>query len=298
MEAILVTEESALSQTPPVEKRVTDFARNGYLLVENFYDYESEIAPILGNIRRIIEIVARKYDVPAAVSTPEEAMTKGYQSVIAVNRKYGGEIYDAVKQIPALVRLISAEKNSELFSQMRLNSIPAIAAGGYGIRIDNPNEEKFRAPWHQDFPGHLRSIDGIVFWSPLLEVTRETGPVEICEGSHKDGPVPVYEDDGGIGKFGAYALRLDQEAERLKKYRHVAPLTRPGDLLLLDYLTLHGSGLNVSDRPRWTMQWRMFNFADPVGIRIGWSGSLVVGQDFRTLLPELVAPRPAAGARL
>jgi ectoine hydroxylase-related dioxygenase (phytanoyl-CoA dioxygenase family) len=115
------------------------------------------------------------------------------------------------------------------------------------------------------------------------------GPVEVCPGSHKAGLVPVYEDDGGVGQTGAYALRLDREAERLSQYERIAPLTKPGDLLVMDFLTLHASGHNNSDRARWTMQWRLFNFADPVGIKIGWRGSFAAGLKYQDVLPELVA---------
>ncbi len=53
-------------------------------------------------------------------------------------------------------------------------------------------------------------------------------------------------------------------------------------------MTLHASGFNVSSIPRWTMQWRMFNFANPTGIKIGWRGSFAAGVKFQwDLLPEL-----------
>jgi phytanoyl-CoA dioxygenase PhyH len=275
-----------------VSQLTDQFADEGYFLSKAFYDYETEIRPIQNGIRDIISLVAAKYDIDAPALTPEEAMTDGYSAIIAVDRKYGGEIYDAVKQIPEFMQLVVAPKNIALFKDFRPHAKPGVAAGGYGIRIDNPAEEKFSAPWHQEFPAQLRSLDGIVFWSPLLPVRVETGPVELCPGSHKEGPVPVYEDDQGIGKAGAYALRLDREEEILKKYTHIAPLTNPGDLLNMDFLTLHASGRNVSRAPRWTMQWRLFNFADPVGVKLGWRGSFAAGVKFQDIVPELVAGRP------
>jgi ectoine hydroxylase-related dioxygenase (phytanoyl-CoA dioxygenase family) len=270
-------------------KLANQFAEDGYFLGSGFYDYQREIKPIQEGIRDIISLVAAKYEICAPVSTAEEAMTRGYATIVAVDRKYGGEIYDAIKQIPEFVQLVVAPKNIELFKAIRAHSKPGVAAGGHGIRIDNPEEERFRTPWHQEFPAQLRSLDGLVFWSPLMPVHVETGPVELCPGSHKEGPIPVYEDDQGVGKTGAYAMRLHHEAEILKKYTPVAPLTNPGDLLIMDFLTLHASGRNVSDAPRWTMQWRLFNFADPVGIKIGWRGSFASGIKFQDIVPELVA---------
>lgn len=267
------------------------FSENGLAIAEGFYDSINDVAPILTGIREIIALLLAKYGVEAACATPHEAMTIGYIALIQKDRKWGGEVYDAIKQIPAFMTLVGNVRNAEIFQRLRPGSVPGVAAGGYGMRIDNPGEEKFRAQWHQEFPSQLRSIDGVVFWTPLLAVTPEMGPVEIAVGSHKEGLIPVYEDDAGVGKSGAYALHLDGEQERLKKYKVAAPCTKPGDLVLMDFLTMHQSGVNVSKIPRWSIQFRLFNFADPVGIKLGWRGSFAAGQKFSDLVPELVATK-------
>lgn len=271
-----------------------EFQDKGYTMVPAFYDAVADVTPIQEGIRQIIELMCAKYDIEAPTGTTFEAMTVAYPRLIAKNRAWGGEVYDAVKQIPAFMRLVSKVANDEVFSALRPGSTPGLAAGGYGIRIDNPGEEKFRAQWHQEFPSQLRSADGIVFWTPLLPVSADMGPVQIAEGSHAEGLVPVYEDDANAGKAGAYALHLDRAEERLARYKHVAPLTNPGDLVLMDFLTLHQSGHNISDMPRWSIQFRYFNYADPLGIRIGWKGSFAAGVKFADVLPELVAKDPSA----
>jgi hypothetical protein len=268
------------------------YERDGFAIIKGFYDIEREIRPIQEGIRTIVELVAGRHGLKVACSTPEEAMTKGQMQLIAADRRFGGEVYDAVKQIPGLMALVSNPRNMQVFKQLRPGAVPGVAGGGYGIRIDYPGEEKFRSPWHQDYLSHFRSLDGIVYWSPLLPVTPEMGPVILCPGSHAEGAVPVYKDDRGVGRSGAYALIMDREGERLAKYDQVAPLSEPGDLILIDYLTLHASGANVSTNPRWSMQWRIFNFVDPTGIRIGWRGGLVVGTDFSQFLPELLIDKP------
>lgn len=85
-------------------------------------------------------------------------MTIAYPRLIAKNHSWGGEVYDAVKQIPAFMRLVSNAANDEVFSVLRPGSVPGLAAGGYGIRIDNPGEEKFRAQWHQEFSSQLSAF--------------------------------------------------------------------------------------------------------------------------------------------
>ena len=265
-----------------------DFDARGYTTLPQFYDAQRDIAPIQEGIRIIVEALCRKYEVNAPTGTSWDAMTKAYPALIAKNRAWGGEVYDAIKQIPAFMQLVTKAKNLAVYENLRPGSVPGIAANGYGIRIDNPGEERFRSQWHQEFPGQMRSLDGIVFWTPLLPVTADMGPVQIAEGSHREGLIPVYRDDVGLGRTGAYAIYMDRLDERLAKYEIVAPLTRPGDLLLMDFLTMHQGGHNVSATPRWSIQFRYFNFAEPLGVRIGWCGSFAAGVDFSKVLPELV----------
>lgn len=268
-----------------------DFRDAGVLIIPDFYDLETEIRPIQQGIYDLIGLLIDKYGL--AIERPPftpGTFDAGFQELIAANRAYGAEIYDAVKQIPAFVRLVGNARHESLFRDLRPGAAPAVAGGGYGIRIDNPYEDRFRANWHQEYPAQLRSLDGVVYWSPLLPITPELGPVEFCPGSHREGPVPVYSPRGGNPqKTGAYSLTLDNEAELLSRYEHVSPLTNPGDLVIIDFLVLHASGENRSNRSRWSMQFRYFNFREPTGIGHGWKGSYAAGVDFCTVHPELYA---------
>lgn len=263
------------------------FAADGMLVLPGFFDPASEIEPVQRGIHDVIGQVMARHRI--ADERPPYAAAEfdaGYAKLIALNRAYGGEVYDAVKQIPAFMRIVTHPSNEQIMRELRPACLPGLAAGGYGIRIDNPGEDRFRAQWHQEYPAQLRSLDGVVFWSPLVPITTELGPVVVCPGSHHEGAVPVRVSSAD-GRQGAYALELHEEASRIARYSHEAPLTRPGDLILLDFLLLHASGHNRAQRSRWSMQFRYFNFADATGRRHGWKGSYAAGVDFRTIHPEL-----------
>ena len=273
------------------EKQISEFRRDGLLILRNFYDLERDIHPIQQAVYEIIGLIITKYCL--LIDRPEfkpETFDAGFQQILAANRTYGAEIYDAAKQIPAFVRLVSHPGHEQLFRELRADSLPAVAAGGYGVRIDNPNEDRFRANWHQEYPAQLRSLDGLVYWSPLVRVTEDMGPVEFCPGSQVEGPIPVFtRDKNSPEKTGAYSLTLKDEQNLLKKYPHVSPLMVPGDLVIVDFLVLHASGHNRSNRSRWSMQLRYFNFNEPTGLSHGWKGSYADGIDFRQVHPELCA---------
>ncbi len=270
------------------QEQIDEFKENGVLVIPSFYDLE-DIERIQLSIYKIIGLIIGKYNLfITRESFSSATFDSGYKQLIAANRGYGAEVYDAVKQIPAFIRLVADVRHETLLCQLRNTSLAGIAAGGYGIRIDNPFEEKFRAPWHQEYPAQLRSPDGLVLWSSLVPVSSELGPVELCLGSHKLGAIPVHTaDPNNPHKTGAYSLILDREQELVAKFPHIAPNTVPGDLLILDFMVLHASGSNQGERSRWSMQMRYFNFENPTGIKIGWKGSYAAGQDFRKIHPEL-----------
>jgi hypothetical protein len=262
------------------------------LVVPEFYDLERDILPIQRHIYQIIGLVAKNHalNLQRPPFAPED-FDAGMQQLIAHDRRLGGEIYDAVKQVPAFLRLVSHSRNERIVAQLRATDVVGIAGGGYGIRIDHPREERFRAPWHQDYTAQLRSLDGVVFWSPLVAVTQQLGPVEFCLGSHRLGPVPVHRSDPDHPeKTGAYGLTLKDEARIVAAHARTAPVTRPGDLILVDFLTVHASGHNTGTRARWSMQFRYFNFCDPTGMRLAWCGAFAAGKDFAQMVPELAAP--------
>ena len=249
----------------------TALRQQGFLLLPGFYDIESEIRPIQHALYKIIGLVAEEHGLP--LERPPFApatFDAGYNALLARDRSVGSAVYDAAKLIPAFLRLLAGGNNERLFATIRDTDTVGIGAGSFGIRIDNPGEERFRSQWHQEFLYQPQSLDGLVFWSPLVEILPALGPVEVCVGSQRDG-LCVYRKGGKYAqKPGAYSIGLADEAAVVGRYSKAAPLTRPGDLLILDFLTLHQSGFNVSDRSRWSMQFRLFNFLEPTGRKLGW----------------------------
>lgn len=272
--------------------QIEQFKCDGFLLLRNFYSVE-QIEPICRRTYEIIGQVIDEYNLPITRKPyAYETFDDGYLDVIKINRRYGGVIYDAVKQIPTFLRLVAEQQNEELFNLLRPGAVAGVAAGGFGIRINNPFEEKYRAAWHQEYPGQLRSLNGLVFWSPLIHVQPENGPVDILVASHHEGLLPLIKNQSDIPEqTGGYAARLHNEQSVVAKYNMVAPCISPGDVLIMDFMVLHRSGQNISNRALWSMQFRWFDFSEPVGRKHSWVGSYAAGVDFSDIHPELCVNR-------
>jgi len=273
----------------PSEIQSDFFNEHGYLVIENFFDPKA-IEAIRKKIQKIIQIVASVY----GVDLPERDDLNSFTDLDLLcgvdlateNCKALGDVYEAIKQIPEFMQLVTSESNFRLFSSLRNTSMPGLAANSYGIRIDLPGDSKYRTFWHQDFHSQLRSLNGVVFWTPVVRVTSDLGPVQILDKSHLLGPVPTY-DDNSDGRSGPYSLRLVGEPELVQRFQTVEPLLNIGDLLLMDFNLIHCSGVNASNRGRWSIQFRLFDYLDEVGQQILWTGSFASGVKFEKLFAHL-----------
>jgi hypothetical protein len=269
------------------EEQRDEFFEEGVIVIRNFFDIETEIRPIQRGIYEVIGLVAQRHGVEIEREPlAGDNFDSGYLELIAIDREFGSEVYDLVKQIPAFLRLVASERTETLFRRLRDTDVPGIGAASYGIRIDNPFEEKFRSQWHQEFLFQPQSLDGVVFWTPLVPVTEPMGPVVICCKSHRDGLCIYNKGKAYAAKTGAYRIGIDKEDQIVDRYERISPLTSPGDVILMDFLTIHQSGFNTAQRSRWSVQYRLFNYREETGMRIGWKASVTAGTDVERIFPN------------
>lgn len=280
------------------ESELDSFHKNGYLIIRGFYDSKNEIEPIQKGIYNIVQLIIEQNNLN--ITQPSFSPTtfdEGYNKLIKVNRSLGGVVYDAIKQIPAFMRLVSHKKNERLMQQLRETENVAVGAGSYGIRIDNPNEAQHLTLWHQEYPTHLGSVDGVIFWSPLVSITQNMGPVKVIPGSHKEGIRPLVIQDPELKASRnnyqelAKNLVIADIDNLLGNNTICSPLTNAGDLLIMDYKTVHSSSENTSHRSRWTMQLRYFNFEEKTGKSNNWIGGIAMGNSILDVHPELLIER-------
>jgi phytanoyl-CoA hydroxylase len=115
-----------------------------------------------------------------------------------------------------------------------------------------PPEKGSPFPMHQDYPFFPHANDSVI--AAIIHFDRapeEKGCVRVVPGSHKLGPIEHIAE-------GNWHLPLDQYPLESA----VMCEAEPGDVLIFSYLTIHGSGVNVSDEDRTTLLVQMRDPAD------------------------------------
>ncbi|KYF83258.1 phytanoyl-CoA dioxygenase family protein [Sorangium sp. So ce296] len=165
---------------------------------------------------------------------------------------------------PALLELIRGPALLDLLEPLLG---PEIACHpGYRVRPKLPSSSPIswmRAmPWHQDVAYLVPECDRYFYatvWIPLTESTEENGCIEVLPRGHR-GILPHRNVHG--------EPFLEILGEALPPLESVKVPARPGDVLLMSGLMPHRSGLNRTERVRWSLDLR-YHAAD---VPPGYSG--------------------------
>ena len=224
-----------------------DFYReNGYVLVEGLLT-RPEAAALREEAHALIERLSAHRNVDATWGSARKAVQGGQETKLL-------HCHDVQFQSAAFSRLIVDE---------RLTAVAADIIGSPNVQLHHdklfikPPEKGSPFPMHQDhpfFPHQKHSmIAAIIHFD---DAPIEKGCVRVVPGSYKDGPIEHESEGGWHLPFEQYPIDAA-----------VPCPARAGDVLLFSYLTVHGSGVNVSDEARTTLLVQMRDPADPPTIK-------------------------------
>jgi ectoine hydroxylase-related dioxygenase (phytanoyl-CoA dioxygenase family) len=176
---------------------------------------------------------------------------------------------------------------SRLIVDERLTDAAAAIIGSPNVQLHHtkmfikPSERGSPFPMHQDHPffPHVRHsmIAAIVHFD---DAPIEKGCVRVVPGSHKLGPIAHVSDGGWHLPFEQYPIESA-----------IACPARAGDVLFFSYLTIHGSGINVSDEARTTVLIQMRDPSDPPALKTHESRGQ--GMMLRGIAPASAPAAPA-----
>jgi ectoine hydroxylase-related dioxygenase (phytanoyl-CoA dioxygenase family) len=96
------------------------------------------------------------------------------------------------------------------------------------------------------------SSDSLVVWVPLVDVTKDLGPVILYPGTHTLGDIS----DSTSGGFATI------ENYDLSKYNQIQPEVNAGDVVIFSTFLVHKSGDIINDEIRWSCHLRYTNMMD------------------------------------
>lgn len=211
----------------PTAAQLRFYADNGYLLIPALIDAD-EAAALRAEVHAI---AARQGPTNATWSSVAGADTALEHS------------HDIQFRSAAFSRLLVDPRLTDVFTALIGPNVQL----HHNKMFIKPPERGAPFPMHQDhayFPHRGVSMTAAILH--LDDAPEAKGCVRVYPGSHRQGPLPALGDDHHVDPA-AFPLAGATPVE-----------ARAGDLLVFNYLLVHGSGLNVSAEPRttWLVQVR------------------------------------------
>ena len=235
---------------------INDYSKNGYAILKNIVPY-TRIDALLENIYKLY----RKYSTDSELDEAEDPWKSEifHKKLIEFRKKdpkLFGAIYDSLKTSLTLTQLISDDKIVDNIAKF-LNVKPSdISISEPMCRLDVPNDKRNALEWHQErsfFPQNRDGSHSLVCWIPLTNVTEEMGAIHISPESHKGGLIIP---ERNKKKNGSSTRQIPVPEEHVKKYEDLVVPVDAGDVVFLNMLLFHRSGVNISDKIRFAVQAR------------------------------------------
>ncbi|MCD9024494.1 phytanoyl-CoA dioxygenase family protein [Cohnella silvisoli] len=241
---------------------------NGYLLVKNVFT-PAEVTEMREAVERIIQKAAKsKFDGNAAWQgdyiPPEELkklVLKGFHDV-----HYHEAAFTRALSHPNMVAVLS----KLIGPNVQLH---------HSKMLVKPPEKGAAFPLHQDAPYFPHANHSMLAASVHLDDSdEENGCLRVIPGTHKEGQLP---------HVGSYYLNHKEYPISMGTLCEA----KAGDVLFFNYLTIHGSDVNRSSRPRRNVLFQYRDPSDPPteNVHVNWGqGLMVCGEnpEFRDYKPD------------
>jgi ectoine hydroxylase-related dioxygenase (phytanoyl-CoA dioxygenase family) len=226
-----------------IDRGVTEFfAENGYAVVRGLLGPE-EAATLRAECHDLAERLSATHNLDATWGSARAGVAEAQETKIL-------HCHDVQFQAAAFSRLIV---------DPRFTDYAAAFIGSPNVQLHHtkmfikPPEKGSPFPMHQDAPYFLHdrhSMIAAIFH--FDDAPIEKGCVRVVPGSHKLGVLPHSSEGGWHLPFEDYPI---EDAVPIE--------AKAGDVLFFSYLTIHGSGVNVSDEARTTLLVQMRDPEDP-----------------------------------
>ena len=258
------------------------FKKNGYLIIRNFHS-KKLISQIKKDIFEISYELYKKHH--------PQIKSKKYNSdkfdAFVLRAKYENleevskSIYDACKKLRGFYQVMGNKKLLDLSAEIMNSNNIGLLPRGFGMRIDYPKDKYWKARLHQDYTSQLGSPNGIVMYTALRNVTQKLGPVVLYKGSHHYGVFPTKTDMNKVKKkitYDPYYIKINRSLFKKFKIKHLK--INETDVGMFHFLLLHEIGFNSTDKIRWSLIHRVFDFSHPQAIKQNYMGGLMEGNIF------------------
>ena len=229
------------------------FRENGYSIAKSIIS-EKKINAVLETIFRIYF----KYNPSSKLRDLQEPWNSDlfHEEIIKFRKsdpKRFSLLYDSTQTSASIMELLTSELIAKYSANLLDTKNNELCITEGMIRMDAPGDKRNIAGWHQEI-SYLRN-NGLVIWIPLSDITPDLGSLQVCPKSHNEGELKVVQNKNLSSDVSTVSVD-EVEPEYIAKYSIMDVEIKKGDVLFFDTELFHRSGVNTSNRIRFSCQIR------------------------------------------
>lgn len=234
-----------------MENQLANYKKDGYVLLRGFWN-TADLDDIHLQAKQIFAAQIKR-----TFGTSDDIVSNGEVFDSWMFKYFAADVAGFVncgKQAQHLIslhRLSLDKKLVDLLKNLGLD-FPIISVRPsmfFNSRMLDNTGNYWKLDSHQDWRSSQGSLDSVTAWFPYVDCNKDLGALEIIAGSHLTGLKECEKVD--------YYSRIKQGEVDENSYTPVE--MKKGDLLLFSSFLVHRSGTNVTQRIRWSTQFRYNN---------------------------------------
>jgi phytanoyl-CoA hydroxylase len=236
------------------------YRSQGFVLVKQLFRSE-EVEHIRAEAKEIFAAQMLGHGLVASTRLTEEEFEAGMYRLFAADLQTFANCGKQAQHLISLHRLSLDERITDRLRELGLG-FPTISTRPvlyFNAERLAKKEVYWRLSAHQDWRSMQGSLDSVVVWLPLIDLTTDLGALEVAPGSHARGLQAADLKDGYgqmRGQFDAGDF-VPVEVER-------------GDALFFSTFLVHRSGTNITESIRWSCHFRYNNLHETTFIERGY----------------------------
>ena len=148
--------------------------------------------------------------------------------------------YDQLRFLP---EVLAISNEQTILKNIKKCGIKFPAVDEIVLRGDMPYDDQWRSEAHQDSHYFQGSMNSVIIWLPFQDIDSKIGPLEVVDGSHKNGSISDQGKSINDSKFTSITMKL-------------------GDASIFSQFLVHRSGKNRSSDIRFSLQLRINDLND------------------------------------
>jgi phytanoyl-CoA hydroxylase len=239
---------------------VREYKKNGYLLLENFFEKE-EIDLVRNQAKDIFTAQMARYGILGSREVEEDEFARAMFRLFEIDLQAFTNCGKQAQHLISLHRLSLDQRIAGVLEVLGLK-FPNISTRPV-LYFNSERLAKREVYWklapHQDWRSMQGSLDSAIVWIPLVDIDRALGALEIVPSSHRWGLLPANIVDG----YGHLQEPVDMSQAKVVEIKK-------GDVLFFSAFSVHQSGVNVTNSIRWSCHFRYNNLREETFVARGF----------------------------